>query len=63
MIVLCGSIAEYRASPQTWRHEPSATLYQGLTGDAFDHCSDAAERFVREHWVEIEALAARAGAT
>jgi hypothetical protein len=26
LIVLCGSISEYRASPQTWRREPSASL-------------------------------------
>jgi hypothetical protein len=63
MIVLCGSIAEYRVSPQTWRHEPSATRYRGLTGDAFALCSDAAKGFVRQHWMEIEALATRAGAT
>jgi hypothetical protein len=59
MIVLCGSIAEYRASPQTWRPEPSATLSRGLTGDAFADCSNAAKSFVRRHWMEIEGLATR----
>ena len=60
MIVLCGSMAEHSASPQTWRSEPSASLSRGLTGDAFAELSDAATRFVHQHWFEIEALAAGA---
>jgi hypothetical protein len=62
MIVLCGSMAEYSASPQAWRPEPSASLSRGLTGDAFVELSDAATRFVRQNWFEIEALAAGAAA-
>jgi hypothetical protein len=49
MIVLCGSMAEYSASPQTWRSEPSASLSRRLTGDAFAELSDAATRFVHQH--------------
>ena len=60
MIVLCGSMAEYSASPQAWRPEPSASLSRGLTGNAFVEVSDAAMRFVHQNWFEIEALAARA---
>ena len=60
MIVLCGSIAEYCTSPQTWRPEPSASLARGLTGDAFAELSEAATRFVRQRWLEIGALAAGA---
>src|SRR6516164_426102 len=59
MIVLCGSIAEYTASPQVSRPEPSASLSRALTGDAFAELSDAATRFVHQNWFEIEALAAR----
>ena len=60
MIVLCGSISEYHASPQIWRPEPLASLARGLTGDAFAELSDAATRFVRQQWVEIGLLAAGA---
>jgi len=60
MIVLCGSMAEYNASPQVSRLEPSASLSRGLTGDALAELSDAATRFVHQNWFEIEALAARA---
>jgi hypothetical protein len=62
LIVLVGSIAEYHASPQTWRPEPSATLARGLVGSDFAHVSDVAARFVANHWFEIEALAVGAAA-
>ncbi|HEV3242361.1 MAG TPA: hypothetical protein VGY14_03800, partial [Methyloceanibacter sp.] len=54
LIVLAGSVAEYHASPQTWRPEPSATLARGLVGSDFAHVSDVAARFVANHWFEIE---------
>ena len=60
MIVLCGSIAGFGASPQTWRPEPSASLARGLIADAFAKVSDAATQFVHQNWFEIEALAAGA---
>jgi hypothetical protein len=57
MIVLCGSISRYRASPQSWNPEPEATFARGLIGDAFGDVGDAATRFVRANWSAIERLA------
>jgi hypothetical protein len=56
-IILCGSIARYRAAAKGWSGESEAALARSLVGDDFARVSDVAERFVLRCWPQIEALA------
>lgn len=61
-IILCGSIARYRATRKGWSGEAEAALARSLVGDDCARVSDVAARFVSRCWPQIEALAIGAGA-
>jgi hypothetical protein len=56
-IILCGSIARYRAAKKGWNGEPEDSLARSLVGDDCARVSDVAARFVSRCWPQIEALA------
>jgi hypothetical protein len=56
-IILCGSIARYRATKKGWSGEPEAALARCLVGNDFARISNVSARFVTRCWPQIEALA------
>ena len=56
-IILCGSIARYRATTKGWSGGCEAALARSLVGDDFARVLDVSARFVSRCWPQIEALA------
>jgi hypothetical protein len=55
-IILCGSIARYRAATKGWSGESEDALARSLVGDDFARLSDVSASFVSRCWPQIEAL-------
>jgi hypothetical protein len=56
-IILCGSIARYRASTKGWNGEFEANLARSLVGNDFARVSDESATFVSHCWSQIIAMA------
>lgn len=56
-IILCGSLARYRAAKKGWNGEPEDSIARSLVGDDFARVANMSARFVSRCWPQIEALA------
>jgi hypothetical protein len=57
LIVLAGSVARWKASPDKWSGEVEAAIARELVGADFQRVSDASARLVAARWLSIQELA------